>query len=96
MRAFSDALEAIPLALAENAGLAPISTLAEIKSRQATESNSRLGVDCMNRGTADMRDQHVLETLSSKRAQIMLAVQLCKMILKIDDIRTCCGDVSDC
>jgi len=36
----------------------------------------------------DMKQQHVLETLSSKRAQIMLAVQVCKMILKIDDIRS--------
>ena len=36
---------------------------------------------------SDMKEQNVLETLSSKRAQIMLAVQLTKMILKIDDIR---------
>lgn len=34
-----------------------------------------------------MKSQNVLETLSSKRAQIMLAVQLTRMILKIDDIR---------
>lgn len=34
-----------------------------------------------------MKEQNVLETLSAKRAQIMLAVQLTKMILKIDDIR---------
>lgn len=35
-----------------------------------------------------MKVQRVVETLSSKRAQIMLAVQVCRMILKIDDIRT--------
>ena len=34
-----------------------------------------------------MKEQHVIETLSSKRAQILLAVQLTKMILKIDDVR---------
>ena len=33
-RAFSDALESIPLALAENSGLNPIHTLTEIKARQ--------------------------------------------------------------
>merc|ERR1711993_187658 len=33
-RAFADALEQIPLALAENCGLDPINTLTEIKSRQ--------------------------------------------------------------
>ena len=50
MRAFSDALEAIPLALAENSGLNPIQTVADIKSRQVAEGNPRLGVDCMDRG----------------------------------------------
>ena len=35
-----------------------------------------------------MKEQNVLETLSSKRAQILLAVQLTKMILKIDDVRS--------
>lgn len=87
MRAFSEALESVPLALAENSGQAPIVTLAEVKSRQTKENNPRLGIDCLNKGTNDMKEQNVLETLSSKRAQIMLAVQLTKMILKIDDIR---------
>lgn len=50
MRAFATALDAIPLALAENSGLAPIETLAEVKSRQVNEGNSRLGVDCAGKG----------------------------------------------
>lgn len=87
MRAFSEALESVPLALAENSGQNPIVTLADVKSRQKKENNPRLGIDCLNKGTNDMKEQNVLETLSSKRAQIMLAVQLTKMILKIDDIR---------
>jgi T-complex protein 1 subunit epsilon len=37
---------------------------------------------------ADMKDQHVIETLHSKKQQIILATQLVKMILKIDDIRS--------
>lgn len=87
MRAFAEALESIPLALAENSGQSPIYTLAEIKSRQVTENNPRLGIDCLDKGTNDMKEQHVIETLSSKRAQMLLAVQLTKMILKIDDVR---------
>jgi hypothetical protein len=51
MRAFADALDAIPMALAENSGLSPIETLAAIKSRQVKEENSRLGVDCMMTGS---------------------------------------------
>ena len=51
MRAFADALDAVPMALAENSGLSPIETLASIKSRQVKEKNSRLGVDCMQTGS---------------------------------------------
>ena len=54
MRAFSDALEAIPLALAENSGFNPIQTVADIKSRQVAEGNPRLGVDCMDTGINGM------------------------------------------
>ncbi|KAI8495567.1 PREDICTED: T-complex protein 1 subunit epsilon-like [Branchiostoma belcheri] len=88
MRAFADALDAIPMALAENSGLHPIKTLAAVKSRQVKETNPRLGIDCLGKGTNDMKEQHVIETLLAKKQQIMLATQLVKMILKIDDIRT--------
>lgn len=87
MRAFADALETIPLALAENSGLAPIENLADLKSRQIKEKNPRLGVDCLLTGTNDMKEQHVVETLIGKKQQIYLATQLVRMILKIDDIR---------
>lgn len=87
MRAFSDALETVPLALAENSGLAPIETLAWLKSRQLSENNARLGVDCMQNGENDMKKQRVIETLLGKKQQIKLATQLVRMILKIDDIR---------
>merc|ERR1712176_1754431 len=89
-RAFADALESVPLALAENCGLDPINTLTEIKSRQVTENNPALGVNCMgaNGGAADMKELSVIETLHSKKSQIQLATQLVKMILKIDDIRS--------
>jgi hypothetical protein len=35
---------------------------------------------------ADMREQNVIETLIGKQQQLMLATQLVKMILKIDDV----------
>jgi T-complex protein 1 subunit epsilon len=37
---------------------------------------------------SDMKEQHVIESLHSKQQQIVLATQLVKMILKIDDIRS--------
>eukprot|EP00004_Rigifila_ramosa_P012773 TRINITY_DN2790_c0_g1_i3.p1 TRINITY_DN2790_c0_g1~~TRINITY_DN2790_c0_g1_i3.p1 ORF type:complete len:650 (+),score=158.03 TRINITY_DN2790_c0_g1_i3:1287-3236(+) len=86
MRAFADALEVIPLALAENAGLPPIASVAEAKARQMSESNSRLGIDCLQAGTLDMKAQNVFDTLIGKVEQMRLATQVVKMILKIDDV----------
>ena len=34
MRAFAEALDAVPMALAENSGLQPIDTLAAVKAQQ--------------------------------------------------------------
>jgi T-complex protein 1 subunit epsilon len=86
IRAFADALDDIPMALAENSGLSPIAVLSDVKSKQIKENNPFLGVDCMGTGTNDMRDQRVFETLIGKQQQMLLATQLVKMILKIDDI----------
>lgn len=87
-RAFADALEAVPLALAENSGLDPIQTLTETKASQVAKKSASLGVNCSDKGTNDMKEQHVLESLHSKKSQILLATQLVKMILKIDDVRS--------
>ncbi|GAA5840666.1 hypothetical protein JCM11251_004179 [Rhodosporidiobolus azoricus] len=86
MRAFATALDAIPLALAENSGLSPIETLAEVKSRQAVEGNARLGVDCAGKGENDMKAQFVVDPLISKKQQLLLACQLVRQILKVDDV----------
>jgi len=86
VRAFSDALDAIPIALAENSGLPPIESLAEIKSRQVKENNPRLGIDCNSTGNNDMKDQGVYDSLIAKTQQFLLATQVVKMILKIDDV----------
>ena len=50
MRAFADALEAIPMALAENSGLNPILTLSNVKAQQVAQGNPVLGIDCMGTG----------------------------------------------
>ena len=86
IRAFADALDDLPMALAENSGLSPITEVTTIKSRQLAEGNPRLGVDCNQLGTSDMKDHVVYETLIGKQQQIQLATQVVKMILKIDDV----------
>jgi len=86
VRAFADALDAIPIALAENSGLSPIETLSALKAQQLSEKNPFLGVDCNNNGTNDMKVQRVFDPLVGKVQQISLANQVVKMILKIDDV----------
>merc|ERR1719506_497090 len=51
MRAFAEALEAPPLALAENSGFSPIETVAAVRSRQVAENNPYIGIDCMEKNT---------------------------------------------
>lgn len=86
MRAFGDALEEIPLALAENSGYSPIEYVSKIKKEQQQESNPFIGVDALNKGTTNMMEQGVLEAAASKKNQLELATQVVKMILKIDDV----------
>jgi len=86
VRAFADALDAIPIALAENSGLPAIETLSTLKAAQLSEKNPFLGVDCNQNGTNDMKAQKVFDPLVGKIQQILLANQVVKMILKIDDV----------
>ena len=86
IRAYADALEAVPMALAENSGLQPISTVADLRARQKSENNPHLGVDCMHRGTNDMKEQEVFDTFAGKRQQVLLAAGVARMILKIDEV----------
>mmetsp|Transcript_45182 Transcript_45182/g.175344 ORF Transcript_45182/g.175344 Transcript_45182/m.175344 type:complete len:538 (-) Transcript_45182:1435-3048(-) len=84
--AFGEALDSVVMALAENSGLNPIESLGEIKARQANEKNVHLGIDCMGLGESDMKKQNVFESLQSKQKQLQHATQMCRMILKIDDV----------
>jgi T-complex protein 1 subunit epsilon len=40
----------------------------------------------MNKGTFNMYEQGIFESVASKRQQLQLATQVVKMILKIDDV----------
>ncbi|CAE6443854.1 unnamed protein product, partial [Rhizoctonia solani] len=76
MRAFASALDAVPLALAENSGLSPIETLAEVKSKQINDNIHTYGIDCNHRNNIDMKKQFVYDPLISKRQQYLLATQV--------------------
>lgn len=43
-------------------------------------------LDFIQAGTCDMKEQGIFETLIGKQQQLLLATQVVKMILKIDDV----------
>ena len=88
IRAFADALESIPINLAINSGVSPVEALsnAKLAHRRADKPMPFAGIDCLNRGTIDMKEQGVYETLAGKMSQFRLATQVVKMILKVDDV----------
>ncbi|KAK5979830.1 hypothetical protein GCK32_000727 [Trichostrongylus colubriformis] len=79
-RAFADALEAIPMALAENSGLGIIDAITDLKAKQIETGKPYLGIDAMFSGTNDMKQQQVIETLLSKKEQISLATQRVQIV----------------
>lgn len=85
-RAYATALDAIVMTLAENSGMAPIETLSSLKAKQVTENSSRMGVDCLGKGSHDMKELFVVDPLIGKKQQLLLATQLTRMILKINDV----------
>ena len=82
---FAEALEVIPLALAENAGMDPIDTLTELRSKQ-TKGAKWTGVDARNARVADMSKLNVVEPLAVKEQIIKSATEVACMILRIDDV----------
>ena len=75
MHAFSETLETVPLALAENSGYSPIETVSEVKSRQISTNNPRLGIDCLNKGTNGMAN--FLPVFSNITAFFLVNAELC-------------------
>lgn len=54
VRAFADALEEIPMTLAENSGYNPIEYTSKLREEQISEGNPFIGVDANHVGTMNM------------------------------------------
>src|SRR2546426_10825719 len=84
---FADALDSIPLNLAENAGMDPIDTMTDLRAKQS-KGAKWTGVDARNTQVTDMYKQNVLEPLAVKQQIIKSATEVASMILRIDDVIT--------
>ncbi len=82
---FAEALDAIPLNLAENAGMDPIDTMTELRAKQS-KGAKWTGVDARNTQVTDMYKQNVLEPVVVKQQIIKSATEVVSMILRIDDV----------
>ena len=82
---FADALEAIPLALAENAGMDPIDTLTNLRSKQI-KGEKWVGIDVMKAKVGNMQSSDIIEPLIVKQQIVSAAAEAACMILRIDDV----------
>ena len=82
---FADSLESITLVLAENAGMDPIDTLTDLRSKQIRASKWS-GIDARSAKITDMMKLDIVEPLSVKEQVIKSATEVASMILRIDDV----------
>ena len=82
---FADALEEIPITLAENAGMDPIDTLTVLRSKQQ-KGEKWTGIDVMKAKIANMKSSDIIEPLAVKLQVVSAAAEAACMILRIDDV----------
>ena len=82
---FADAMESIPLALARNAGMNPIDTITQLRSRQS-KGGKFTGVDVINGTIADFEKLGIIEPVKVKEQIIKSATETANMILRIDNV----------
>ncbi|MHB1909458.1 MAG: thermosome subunit beta, partial [Nitrososphaerales archaeon] len=82
---YADALEAIPLTLAENAGMDTIDTQVELRAKHGQEK-TWTGINVRTGKVSDMLGDDVVEPLAVKEQIIRSATEAACMILRIDDV----------
>jgi thermosome len=82
---FADALESIPLTLAENAGMDPIDTQVDLRAKHG-QGKKWAGVNVRTGKISDMLVDHVLEPSAVKEQIIRSATEASSMLLRIDDV----------
>ena len=95
VEAFADAVEEIPLTLAENAGLDPIDIMVALRAQHEKPNSQTFGIDVTTGKIVDMCKQMVIEPLRVKQQVIKSATEATNMILKIDDLISIKGGEQD-
>ena len=85
IKKYAEALEIIPLTIAENAGMDPIDTMITLRAKQA-QGKKWTGIDARNTRIADMYSLDIVEPVAVKEQIIKSATEAACMILRIDDV----------
>ncbi len=84
VRAFADAVESIPLTLAENSGFDPLDSLAALRAK--TGQGKAFGLDMATGQPSDMLAAGIVEPLKVKTQAIKSATEAATMVLRVDDV----------
>ena len=85
IKKFAEALEIIPLTIAENAGMDPIDTMVTLRAKQS-EGKKWSGINAKDGKVADMLSLNIVEPVVVKEQIIKSATEAASMILRIDDV----------
>ena len=85
VRAFADAVESIPLTLAENSGFDPVDSLAALRAKSG-QGMKNFGLNLITGQPADMLALGVVEPLKVKTQAIKSATEAATMVLRVDDV----------
>jgi archaeal chaperonin len=83
---YADALESIPLVLAENAGMDIIDTQVQLRAKSSSSGRVRFGVDVLEGKVADLASRNIYEPLLVKEQIIKSATETASLILRIDNV----------
>ncbi|KAK6115680.1 hypothetical protein DH2020_007949 [Rehmannia glutinosa] len=89
IEAFSRALVAIPTIIADNAGLDSAELVAQLRAEHHKEG-STAGIDVISGSVGDMAELGISEAFKVKNAVLLSATEAAEMILRVDEIITCC------
>ncbi|MEK0337019.1 MAG: thermosome subunit beta, partial [Nitrosopumilus sp.] len=85
---FADAVEEIPLTLAQNVGMDVLDTLTQFRAKFAT-LNGKIrwyGINSNTRKISDVSSSGIIETVVVKQQVFKTAVEVTNMILNVDDV----------
>jgi len=82
---FANALEFIPITLAENAGMDPIDVLTELRARHDS-GDKNAGLNLFVNKIENVLEARIIEPYKIKSQEIDSATEVANMILRIDDV----------